>query len=322
MDASGLLIPLVVACAVSALMTPLAWRVAERFGVVDRPSERSVAHRARIPLLGGLAVAGGFGAGLATALWWLRPVVTSGHLSGLLLGGAIILVLGVWDDRFGLGAGAKFTGQTLAALVAISSGFEMGHLTDPLTRTTFFFPPALAWIASVVWIVGITNALNLIDGLDGLATGVGAIICATLTVIVAQAGNMEMNNHFVSHVRLREAAFDSIPVAQIVLDLNSNVSLINQEARTIFDLHPQDAGLPFQDLDLSYRPVELRSRSEQVYTDLRPQHLTNIERTLPDGKTQCLDIYLVPLLDTDGTLLGISIAFHDVTHHRRLQIEL
>jgi UDP-GlcNAc:undecaprenyl-phosphate GlcNAc-1-phosphate transferase len=188
MDASGLLIPLVVACAVSALMTPLAWRVAERFGVVDRPSERSVAHRARIPLLGGLAVAGGFGTGLAAALWWLRPAVTSGHLSGLLLGGAIILMIGVWDDRFGLGAAAKFTGQTLAALVAIASGFEMGHLTDPLTRTTFFFPPAVAWIASMVWIVGITNALNLIDGLDGLATGVGAIICATLTVIVAQAG--------------------------------------------------------------------------------------------------------------------------------------
>jgi two-component system CheB/CheR fusion protein len=141
-------------------------------------------------------------------------------------------------------------------------------------------------------------------------------------LIVAQAGNLEMNNHFVGHVRLREAAFDSIPVAQIVLDLNGNVSLINQEARTIFGLHPQDVGRPFQDLDLSYRPVELRSRIEQVYTDLRAQHLTNIERNLADGKTQCLDVHLVPLLDTDGAPLGMSIAFHDVTHHRRLQTEL
>jgi two-component system CheB/CheR fusion protein len=141
-------------------------------------------------------------------------------------------------------------------------------------------------------------------------------------LVVAQAGNLEMNNHFVSHVRLREVAFDSIPVAQIVLDLNSNVSMINQAARTMFDLHSQDVGRPFQDLDLSYRPVELRSHIEQVYTDLRAQHLTNIERTLPDGKKQCLDINLAPLLDADGTLLGISIAFQDVTHHRQLQTEL
>jgi two-component system CheB/CheR fusion protein len=141
-------------------------------------------------------------------------------------------------------------------------------------------------------------------------------------LIMAQAGNLEMNNHFVSHVRLREAAFDSIQVAQIVLDLNSTVSLINQAARTLFDLRPQDVGRPFQDLDLSYRPVELRSRIERVYADFRAQHLTNIERSLPDGKMQCLDVHLVPLLDTDGTPLGISIAFHDVTHHRQLQTEL
>jgi two-component system, chemotaxis family, CheB/CheR fusion protein len=131
-----------------------------------------------------------------------------------------------------------------------------------------------------------------------------------------------MNNHFVSHVRLRDAAYDAIPVAQIVLDLHSNLSLINQEARTMFDLRLQDVGRPFYELDLSYRPVELRARIEQVYTDLRAQLLTNIERPLPDGKTQSLDIHLVPVIDTDGTPLGISIAFHDVTHHRRVQLEL
>jgi two-component system CheB/CheR fusion protein len=141
-------------------------------------------------------------------------------------------------------------------------------------------------------------------------------------LIVAQAGNLEMNNHFVSHVRLREAAFDAIPVALIALDLHSNISLINQEARTVFGLLSQDVGRPFYELDLSYRPVELRARIEQVYADLRMQQLTNIERTLPDGKTQYLDVHLVPLLDTDSTPLGISIAFHDVTHHRRLQTDL
>lgn len=80
--------------------------------------------------------------------------------------------------------------------------------------------------------------------------------------------------------------------------------------------------VPFYELDLSYRPVELRPRIEQVCSELRAQHLTNIERSLPEGQMQCLDIHLVPLVDTDGTPLGISITFHDVTHHRRLQVEL
>ena len=80
--------------------------------------------------------------------------------------------------------------------------------------------------------------------------------------------------------------------------------------------------VPFMKLELSYRPVELRSRIEQVYTERRAQHLTNIERPLPEGRTQCLDVQLVPLVDTDSIPLGISITFYDVTPHRRLQAEL
>ena len=141
-------------------------------------------------------------------------------------------------------------------------------------------------------------------------------------LVVAQAGNLELNNHFVGHIRLREAAFDAGPVAQVVLDLHSHVVLINQEARTIFGMRPQDVGRPFYELELSYRPIELRSRIEQVYAELRAQHLTNIERPLPEGRTQCLDVHLGPLVDTDSIPLGISITFYDVTPHRRLQAEL
>lgn len=187
MEALGIAIPLVVAGVSAALLTPLAWRLAESLGVVDRPSERSVAHRAGIPLLGGLAVAGGFVIGFFVALRLNEPPVASSHLMGMLLGGAVILALGVWDDRYGLGASAKFAGQVAAAAIAISSGFQMGHLTEPVSGITFFFPAPVAWVASVLWIVGITNAMNLVDGLDGLATGVGAIICAALTVTLAQA---------------------------------------------------------------------------------------------------------------------------------------
>jgi len=141
-------------------------------------------------------------------------------------------------------------------------------------------------------------------------------------MVVAQAGTLEMNNHFVGYLRLRDAAFDAVSVAQVVLDMHSTLLLINQEARTIFGLVSHDVGRPFYELDLSYRPVELRSRIDQVYAERRAQHLTNIERSLSEGQTQYLDIHLVPLVDTDGTPLGISITFHDVTHHRRLQTEL
>ena len=188
MEAGGILILLAVACGVAALATPLVSRLAAFLDIVDRPSERSVSHRPGIPLLGGLAVAAGAGVGLLAGVSWVDTGVAPTHVGGMLLGGAVILGVGIWDDRFGMEAPAKFTGQALAALIAIAAGFQMSHITEPITRTTFVFPEPVVWVASVLWIVGVTNAINLIDGLDGLATGVGAIIAATLTVILIQAG--------------------------------------------------------------------------------------------------------------------------------------
>jgi UDP-GlcNAc:undecaprenyl-phosphate GlcNAc-1-phosphate transferase len=188
MAAADVAIPLTVSLGVAALLTPLASRLAVRLKALDRPNERSVSQRADIPLLGGLAVAGGFAAGLVVGLGFLGVPFTWSHMGGLVAGSLVILGIGVWDDRYGLGAPAKFSGQLLAAALAIQAGFRMGHLTEPISHTTFFFSEPVVWIATLIWIVGVTNAINLIDGLDGLATGVGAIICITLTVILAQAG--------------------------------------------------------------------------------------------------------------------------------------
>lgn len=187
MDAVDISIPFAVALVVSAGLTPLVGRLARRLDIIDRPNERSVSQRQNIPLLGGLAVAAGFAAALFVGLELTGAPVLPSHLGGFVVGAAIVLCVGIWDDRFGLGAGAKFTGQALAAVVAISTGFQLGHISEPITQTTYFLPPPVAWLASLLWIVGVTNALNLIDGLDGLASGVGAIICATLTVILWQA---------------------------------------------------------------------------------------------------------------------------------------
>jgi len=141
-------------------------------------------------------------------------------------------------------------------------------------------------------------------------------------LIVAQAGNLEFGNHLAGHIRLREAAFDAAPVAQVVLDLQGHLLLVNEEARRTFNILAQDVGRPFYELEISYRPVELRTRIEQVYAEHQAQHLTSVERPLAEGRVQYLDVHLVPLLDHDSTPLGVSISFEDVTHHRRLQAEV
>jgi UDP-GlcNAc:undecaprenyl-phosphate GlcNAc-1-phosphate transferase len=189
MDALILLIPLLVSFAVAAITTPLVARAAVALGIVDRPSDRSVSRRLNMPLLGGLAVAGGLAAGVVAGVYLSEDLIYTQRLGGLLLGGLLVIALGVLDDQRGLGAVPKLLVQVIAASIAIASGFRVDHLTDPITSTSFSFPPWLAWIGTTVWIVGITNAVNLVDGLDGLAAGVGAIIGGTLTVIAWQAGS-------------------------------------------------------------------------------------------------------------------------------------
>lgn len=158
MERLKLLIPLGVALGVTCLATPLVSRLASALRVVDRPNERGVSSRADMPLLGGLAVALGFAAGLLVALvLWVDDPAAADHLKGLGLGALLVLALGVADDRVGLGAWPKFGVQLAAAAIAISYGFRLGHLTDPVSLTSWHLPEPLVWIVSALWIVGITN---------------------------------------------------------------------------------------------------------------------------------------------------------------------
>lgn len=186
-----LVAPFVVAALVSAATTPIAARIAHALGAIDRPNERTVNLRQNIPLLGGIAVALGFFVGLAAAtLTSAGTIEFRGHLEGQLLGSLILLGLGVVDDRNALSARAKLPFQIMAAAVAIFYGFRIDHLTDPISRNVWYFPEPLVWIVTGLWIVGITNALNFMDGLDGLAAGIGAIIGLTLTYLAWQADQM------------------------------------------------------------------------------------------------------------------------------------
>jgi two-component system CheB/CheR fusion protein len=142
-------------------------------------------------------------------------------------------------------------------------------------------------------------------------------------LVLSQVGAAEVSNQLAAHMRLRDMAFDTTQVAQVVVDHPHGLLLLaNEQARSLFHLNLQDLGRPFHELELSYRPVELRSHIERVYTERRAASLTQVERLLPEGQIQYLHVYLVPLLDNGGHLLGVSITFQDVTGHRQLQIQL
>ena len=141
-------------------------------------------------------------------------------------------------------------------------------------------------------------------------------------LIQAQGGDVEVGNDLMRQTRLRELSFDATSAAQVVVDLNGHLALASERARAFFGLHPRDIGRPFAELELSYRPIELRSLIEQASSDRRPIVRTSVERPLPDGSMQYMEVHVQPLQDNGGTLLGVSITFTDVTVARRLHEEL
>jgi two-component system, chemotaxis family, CheB/CheR fusion protein len=122
--------------------------------------------------------------------------------------------------------------------------------------------------------------------------------------------------------RLRELALEEAPVARIVIDGNGVLTMANSRARVLFTLNPKDIGRPLQDLELSYRPVELRSLIEQAYAEKRAVTQTSIERRFPDGERQYFDVVVAPLFDEGMAPLGVGITFLDVTRYTRLSEEL
>ena len=191
MDSVQIAILLLLAAVISALATPLVSRLALALDIVDRPNERKVSRRPDMPLLGGLAVAVGCAlALLAARLMWPEEVLSNERLFGFLVGGAVLVVMGACDDRFGLRATPKLFLQIAAAAIAFQCGFRIEYLSEPFQNYTFALPLWFSWPLTILWVVAVTNAVNLIDGLDGLATGLGAIIAGTLTVICIQADQM------------------------------------------------------------------------------------------------------------------------------------
>jgi two-component system CheB/CheR fusion protein len=121
--------------------------------------------------------------------------------------------------------------------------------------------------------------------------------------------------------KLRHMAFDTGPVAQLMVDREGVLTLVNERARNLLGLTANDLGRPFRDLEVSYRPVELRTPIEQALEQKRTITIPNAERYTRGADPQYLDIHVVPILD-GGDAMGVSIVFNDVTQATSLRNEL
>ena len=182
------LLALSISLIISWVLTPFVKKLAFRIGAVDRPNARKVHHRI-MPRMGGLAIFLGF------TLAVLVFADLTRQLQGMLLGAVIIVVLGIFDDIYALRASFKFVVQIIAALVAVLYG---GNVISVLSNPNIFSSNPW-WVlgplsipVTVLWIVAITNAVNLIDGLDGLAVGVSTISSMTLLVIALTVADWEV----------------------------------------------------------------------------------------------------------------------------------
>jgi two-component system CheB/CheR fusion protein len=119
-----------------------------------------------------------------------------------------------------------------------------------------------------------------------------------------------------------EPAFEQAPLSQVVVDSAGRVAAINHHARAMFGLKSTDVGRPLQDLEISYRPVELRSIIEKVHADRRPITTKEVEWRVPDGDARYLDVQVSPLTSRTGEFIGVSVTFPDVTRYRALSEDL
>lgn len=184
------------------MVMPLCFYLSNKCNVYDMPDPRKV-HVKPVPRWGGLAMAIGFFGGLIILLissqrfgWLLdyrHKIIYNGEfikylsiekqLIGIIIGGTVVLMLGMWDDKWNIGPGPKILTQIIAAYIAMDYGVRISGIDLPFSGEYYLFPLIVSQAVTVVWIIGFMNMINLIDGLDGLASGLVAIVAGTFLVI-------------------------------------------------------------------------------------------------------------------------------------------
>jgi UDP-GlcNAc:undecaprenyl-phosphate/decaprenyl-phosphate GlcNAc-1-phosphate transferase len=180
------------AAGVTALLTPLSMRLARRIGAIDEPRERGLSDNPT-PLLGGLAI---FAGTLVAVLVALPAGYFHDHQlwHGVLLGAAVITLVGALDDRFDLHPALKLAGQVLAAVIVVHFGVAVKAITLPFAGTLHFPNAGVTNAGPVLTVLGLVlmmNVVNFSDGVDGLAAGVCAIIAAAMAVIAFDLGRQQ-----------------------------------------------------------------------------------------------------------------------------------
>ncbi len=154
-------------------------------------------------------------------------------------------------------------------------------------------------------------------------TKVGNRSMRDLLLNTAHSKSQEIIPEMVDKVGIYETSFEVDLLAQIVVDRNGIVILANAEARNLFNLNLKDIDRPFQDLELSYRPVDLRSPIDQVRSNRRAISLKDVEWSIAQSASRYFDVQITPLLDENiDELLGIKITFTEVTRFKQLQQDL
>lgn len=171
-----------VACAalVSYTTTPPVRLLAFRIGAIDIPTDARRMHKKPIPRIGGLAIFAGF---LVATLVFCEP---SSQLFAIWIGGGILVILGILDDIFRLPALIKLVVQLCVAGIAVSFGILIEHITLFGAHIEFGY---FSIPITMLWIVGLSNAINLIDGLDGLSCGVSAITSISIFIVMLITGD-------------------------------------------------------------------------------------------------------------------------------------
>ena len=174
------------------VITPYTIRLAKKVGAVDYPNDRRI-NKKPMPRLGGLAVIAGF---MVSAIYLIITMSIekkvnfaeeglNRKLIGCLLGAIILGSTCYIDDVKDIKPLVKLAGQVIAAIVVVSSGVLIDNFTIPFKENNVMLNEVFSFVLTVGWIVGITNAINLIDGLDGLSSGITLISCISLLIIFA-----------------------------------------------------------------------------------------------------------------------------------------
>src|SRR6056297_337952 len=166
----------------SFFFTPVARNLAFKLGVLDVPKDDRKVHKEPIPYLGGAAI---YASAILTMLIFSDLDKTA---ISIMLGGTVVFFVGLMDDIKDISPKLKLAGQIIAALIAVYGGATINYFTNPLPGYDVIYLEYLSIPVSVLWIVGITNTINLIDGLDGLASGVAAISASTMMFMASVSG--------------------------------------------------------------------------------------------------------------------------------------